>query len=96
MKNANTFIAAFTLFSSALAQNYVKPHVRKDGTYVEGHVRSAPDNSQYNNYGSKGNINPYTGQLGTVEPVYKPQPYQSPSYGQCRSDVVTVHHHRAG
>ena len=85
MKNAITFIAACALFSGELAQNYVKPHVRKDGTYVEGHVRSAPDNSQYNNYGSKGNINPYTGQLGTVEQVYKPQPYQSPSYGQdCR------------
>ena len=49
MKNAITFIAACALFSEALAQNYGKPHVRKDGTDVEGHVRSAPDNSQYNN-----------------------------------------------
>lgn len=89
MKRAILFIAACALLSTAAAQNYVKPHVRKDGTYVEGHVRSAPDNSQYNNYGSKGNVNPYNGQIGTVEPVYKPQPYQSPSYGQnCRYNSV--------
>jgi len=55
--------------ASAWAQStYVKPHVRKDGTYVEGHYRTKPNSSQHDNYGSKGNYNPYTGQSGTVDP----------------------------
>lgn len=74
------FIATFAV--SAWAQTYVKPHVRKDGTYVEGHVRSAPNNTRQDNYSTQGNYNPYTGEKGTVDP-YKPTPtYQAPSYGQ--------------
>jgi hypothetical protein len=61
---------------------YIKPHTRSDGTYVQGHYRTAPNSSQYDNYSTKGNYNPYTGQAGTVEP----QPtYQSPSYPNNRS-----------
>jgi hypothetical protein len=57
---------------------YVKPHVRKDGTYVEGHYRSAPDNNRFNNYSTQGNTNPYTGQRGYTDPFQAPQP----SFGQ--------------
>lgn len=53
---------------TAWSQTYVKPHIRKNGTYVEGHVRSAPNRSQHDNYSSQGNYNPYTGQKGTVDP----------------------------
>lgn len=62
---------------------FVQGHVRSDGTYVQPHYRLAPDHSQYNNYGSQGNYNSYTGQQGTVQPSYgMPQssyqkPYQS-------------------
>lgn len=77
------FLAACAVMASASAQTYVKPHIRKDGTYVEGHVRSAPNNTQLDNYGTKGNVNPYTGQTGTVDPYAQPRPsYQQPSYGQ--------------
>ena len=78
-----TFLAACAIMASANAQTYVKPHVRKDGTYVEGHVRSAPNNTNLDNYGTKGNVNPYTGQTGKVDPYAQPHPsYQQPSYGQ--------------
>lgn len=59
---------------TASADQYVRGHIRQDGTYVAPHYRSTPDGSQYNNYSSKGNYNPYTGQQGTVQP--------KPSYGQ--------------
>lgn len=36
------------------ADVYVKPYYRKDGTYVPGHYRSAPDDSRANNYGRPG------------------------------------------
>lgn len=85
MKNTIVFIAACTMVAAATAQTYVKPHTRKDGTYVEGHVRSAPNNTNLDNYGTKGNYNPYTGKAGTAEPNYAPPPM--PSYRQptCRT-----------
>lgn len=84
MKNAIAFIAACAMIAGATAQTYVQPHVRKDGTYVEGHVRSAPNNTNTDNYGTKGNYNPYNGQAGTIQPNYNPP---APSYSQqtCRT-----------
>lgn len=43
---------------------YVRPYVRKDGTFVEGHFRTRPDATPYNNYSYDGNVNPYTGKVG--------------------------------
>lgn len=43
----------------------VKGYLRKDGTYVQPHVRSNPDGNPFNNWSTKGNVNPYTGELGT-------------------------------
>ena len=44
----------------------VRGYVRKDGTYVAPHVRSAPDGVFQNNWSTKGNYNPYTGEEGKV------------------------------
>lgn len=63
----------------ALAQVHVDGYIRKDGTYVPPHYRSTPDSSRSNNWGSQGNVNPYTGQPGTVNP-YAPPTYTPPSY----------------
>lgn len=54
--------------SSVMAQVHVRGHTRKDGTYVAPHYRSSPDGSKANNWSTKGNINPYTGKEGTVNP----------------------------
>jgi hypothetical protein len=54
-----------TLTVSAAAQTYVEGYTRKDGTYVQGHWRSSPDNNPYNNYSYPGNTNPYTGKTAT-------------------------------
>jgi len=50
----------------------VRGHVRRDGTYVSPHKRSAPDAVFSNNWSTKGNYNPYTG-----KPGYKTQPNNS-------------------
>ncbi|HXF55297.1 MAG TPA: hypothetical protein VNK52_14365 [Hyphomicrobiaceae bacterium] len=47
---------------------YVQGYMRKDGTYVQPHYRSAPDGNLWNNYSTQGNVNPYTGRSGSVEP----------------------------
>src|SRR3954447_20231388 len=44
---------------------YVRGNVRQSGTYVAPHYRSAPDHNFYNNWSTKGNVNPFTGTAGT-------------------------------
>ncbi len=43
----------------------VRGYTRRDGTYVAPHYRSAPDGNFYNNWSTLGNVNPYTGRVGT-------------------------------
>lgn len=71
-------IVALAASSMAFADQYVRPHVTKDGTYVEGYHRSSPNNNRYDNYSSQGNINPYTGQRGTERNEYS----NPPAYNQ--------------
>lgn len=72
------------------AQVHVKGYVRSDGTYVAPYVRSSPDRSVLNNYSTVPNVNPYTGQRGTVNPyapssLYSaPKPAPRPCYYNCR------------
>jgi len=47
---------------------HVSGYVKTDGSYVQPHYRSSADSNPYNNYSTKGNTNPYTGQEGTVDP----------------------------
>lgn len=62
---------------SLFADVYVKGYYKRDGTYVRPHMRSNPDRSFYNNWSTKGNVNPYTGKVGTK--VY-PTTVYSPTY----------------
>ena len=50
---------------------YVKAYYRADGTYVKGYYRSAPNSTNRDNFSTKGNINPYNGKPGTIEPDNK-------------------------
>lgn len=50
---------------------YVKPYTKSDGTYVPGHNRTAPNSTNRDNFSTKGNTNPYTGQPGWVDPDSK-------------------------
>jgi hypothetical protein len=44
---------------------YVHGYTRKDGTEVAAYHRTAPNGTLDDNYSTRGNINPYTGQPGT-------------------------------
>jgi hypothetical protein len=46
----------------------VGAYVRRDGTYVQPHYRSVPDGDRSNNWSTRGNVNPYTGQPGNHSP----------------------------
>jgi len=77
MKKTIILIAALLAFASiAAADEYVNGYVRKDGTYVQPHYRSSPNSSKWDNYSSKGNTNPYTGEKGSQSNEYS-NPYGS-------------------
>lgn len=62
-------LALLALCGSAFARDvYVKPHIRSDGTYVEGHHRSSPNNTKLDNFSTQGNYNPSTGEIGKRNP----------------------------
>jgi hypothetical protein len=48
----------------------VQGHVTSSGTYVQPHVATNPNNTQRDNYSATGNVNPYTGAVGTRNPRY--------------------------
>ena len=53
--------------SSGGVSHSVKGHVKKNGTYVQPHRATNPNNTQRDNWSSKPNVNPYTSKPGTKE-----------------------------
>lgn len=74
MKKALILICAVTAGAAIAKDTYVKPHVTKDGTFVDGHYKSGPNSTKIDNYSSNGNTNPYTGEKGTKDPYAPPKP----------------------
>ena len=65
MRSLVIFALLVLVADVSVAQVYVRGYYRSDGTYVEPHYRSEPDGNFYNNWSTKGNVNPYTGEEGT-------------------------------
>jgi hypothetical protein len=80
----STLLVAFLLSSfSAYAVVSVRGYYRSNGTYVAPHYRSNPDGNVYNNWSTKGNVNPYTGKAGT-------KTYPSPSSGTAINNLGSL------
>ncbi len=77
MKVAALVLASLCFSSVAMAKghrssgsyggmNYVSPHVRPStGTYVAPHYRTGSNSVKFDNWSTKGNVNPMTGKKGT-------------------------------
>lgn len=65
-----TILAALSivLCASAAHADTVNGYFRKNGTYVEPYQRSNRNNTTLDNYSTRGNVNPYTGQRGSQSP----------------------------
>ena len=48
----------------------VQGYTNQNGGYVQPYQRTAPNATQTDNYGTRGNVNPYTGGIGTRTPRY--------------------------
>jgi len=66
------FVCAFlSVATFCIGQDvFVNGYITGDGNYVQSHYRTPPDNTQYNNYSTVGNVNPYTGKAGYIQPTY--------------------------
>jgi hypothetical protein len=73
--------AALTMATTAAQAQYtgtgsnpnshsVQGHTTSSGTYVAPHVATNPNNTQRDNFGATGNVNPNTGAVGTRNPRY--------------------------
>lgn len=80
MKYAAVLLTLLSTATFAQGTHTVKGYTRADGTYVPPHVQTNPNATKLDNWSTRGNVNPITGQPGTVDP-YKPttkNPYGSP------------------
>lgn len=72
-------VAGLLAATGASAQGHlVEGYTRSNGTYVAPHYQSEANGTKLDNYSTQGNVNPYTGRAGTVDPY---QPSQSNPYG---------------
>ncbi len=72
----------------AAADTYVRGYTKSNGTYVEPHYRSDANSTISDNWSTKGNTNPYTGQPGYKNPepsnynnLYQPPANNNYQYG---------------
>ena len=69
MKKLITLVAATVLGLGAnlhaQSYSYVNSYSRADGSYVNGHYRTTADGYSGNNWSYSGNVNPFTGKVGT-------------------------------
>src|SRR5206468_9728578 len=74
MRSLGLTLAALVVFTLSIVGPVlagdvsVRGYFRQEGTYVQPHMRSAPDSSFNNNWSTYPNVNPYTGQQGTRQP----------------------------
>ena len=45
--------------------HYIAPHLNSGGSYTGGSHQTNSNNTQLDNYSTRGNVNPYTGAVGT-------------------------------
>jgi len=62
---ASISILFVSVVSFGQGQTYVHGYTKSNGTYVEGHYRTLPNNTRNDNWSTLGNTNPYTGMEGT-------------------------------
>lgn len=63
-------VSMMLVAGAAVAQtsHATKGYVKKDGTYVAPSRATNPNSTKLDNYSTEGNVNPYTGKAGTVDP----------------------------
>ena len=89
MKKVFFFIAFLFAAANSFAQSsvYVSGYTNSVGTYVQSYYRTAPNSTVNDNYSTVGNINSYTGSVGTLprDTYYNTSSYSTPTYSSSYS-----------
>lgn len=56
---------SFSTPSHSSGDHYTSGYTRHDGTHVSGYHATNPNTTRNDNYSTRGNLNPYTGEIGT-------------------------------
>jgi hypothetical protein len=69
--NAQNYGNSYSYGSGSNSSSHsVQGHYNNSGTYTQPYQATNPNSTQYDNYSSRGNTNPYTGMTGTRSPRY--------------------------
>ncbi len=73
-------MALISIVTFSQTSQYVNGYYKSNGTYVQGYYRTVANNTVYDNYSTKPNVNPYTGKKGTKTYNTSYSSYKSTSY----------------
>ena len=73
---------------------HVNSYVRSNGTFVQAHYRTSPNNTRADNYSTVGNVNPYTGKKGTHRDYYEVHTIYQPSNNSAGVQPITYYYDR--
>lgn len=68
-------LSLITITSYAQSVRYQKGYTKKDGTYVQGHYKTKTNSTNHDNYSTRSNYNPYTGNTGSRAKDYSSGAY---------------------
>lgn len=60
--------SSLTYLPKSSSDERTSSYTKRDGKHVQGYMHTAPDHTRANNFSTRGNVNPYTRQLGTKSP----------------------------
>lgn len=75
--------------STLHGQTHVAGYVRSNGVVVSSHMRSQADGIFSNNWSTRGNVNPYTGKIGTKDMLVTANPGRVPTVASSRLAATT-------
>lgn len=84
----SSYKSSYTPSYKSSSDVWVNGYYRSNGTYVNGHYRSKPDGDVWNNWSTYGNVNPYTGKVGTKKYSWQDQKYRNYSYESNYESIV--------
>jgi hypothetical protein len=80
MKKLFLTVALIGISYFSKAQVWVDSYTKSNGTVVQGHYRSEPNNTKLDNWSTYPNVNPYTGETGTIKLDYYDTPFSIEYY----------------
>ena len=60
-----TLAIAMASIASSFAQTWVEGYTRSNGTYVSGYYKTESNNTNWDNYSTSGNSNPFSSTIGS-------------------------------